>query len=338
MFQYYRFLGAALIVGLVLSGCQATSQYAGSGPIRLTQSATAGLEKYLNMDGAAAFAIQTYGSGYHFNHCQHVRCVYQGATSAEDSAIKKCESRGGTCRILAVNREIVWNGEIHLPQDSGSKSEMRVEEAVSANSVTNYRMTVDISDTTKPAPFHFSKRNKGCKGSVDLQNGTWSFKCSFDDPVSGSIGPSSISKYWGRSSNGRYRVLINDDSWPKARAAINAANKAFATLSTSSPTTPQAQTVGADISADVIWTAGNTKHNVKVTYQNKKTGIFRTVSSDSSLKCAGTFTSTAKNAGSWKATCMNGDSYQGHYRTRNREFWGSGVDQNGRRATFTTPE
>lgn len=190
---------AIVAVSVLVTGCQATSPYAGSGPLSLSRSAAAGFEKYLKSNGPAAFAIQTRGSGYYFSSCPYSRCAYPDGFNAEEQAIKRCEKSGGTCKVLAVRSEVVWNGEVKMPVSLDGRKELRIERLVDGNLTQNYRGEATISAGSRFADLRIRISNKECPGKADLQENIWSIKCLGEDEISGTIGPSKESLYWGQS-------------------------------------------------------------------------------------------------------------------------------------------
>lgn len=102
-------LAGALSLVLLLAGCQ-TTNYAGTGPLRLSQRATDFLQKYLSLHNGAAFAISEDGRYYTYRYCPQASCV-EG--DHQYFAVQNCESNSKrTCKILAVGRKVVWQGPV----------------------------------------------------------------------------------------------------------------------------------------------------------------------------------------------------------------------------------
>ncbi len=102
-------LAAAVLLVAMVSGCQ-TANYAGSGPLTLSPASTAHLQKYLNEQNGAAFAVTEDGRYSMYRYCPQASCV---SGDEQYFTVQRCESNAKrTCKIIAVDRRIIWEGPV----------------------------------------------------------------------------------------------------------------------------------------------------------------------------------------------------------------------------------
>lgn len=100
-----------LLAGLVMAGCQTTSDLDGSGPITLSTENRVMFDRYMKERRPLAFAIAIDGrSGASYRYCPDIACGSE--TTSPFKAIKSCERRsnGVPCKLFARKHEIVWQG------------------------------------------------------------------------------------------------------------------------------------------------------------------------------------------------------------------------------------
>ena len=112
---------ATLILAVFIAGCSNSSYESqiGSGPITLSNAAQKSFDKYLQSN-PAAFAISEDGfSSWGYYYCRDVLCKGTNQSSMYD-AIKLCErrSKGKTCKIYAIGRDIIWKKDNNLLSSS----------------------------------------------------------------------------------------------------------------------------------------------------------------------------------------------------------------------------
>ena len=97
---------------LIMFGCQATHQDAGSGYINLSRMVKVRLQSYLDNPNGTYFAVSTDGQFYGYSVCSAGR---YGCTEGSGAvALRSCHSRskGMPCKIYAMDDKIVWRGAV----------------------------------------------------------------------------------------------------------------------------------------------------------------------------------------------------------------------------------
>ena len=99
----------AVAMAVVLSGCQ-TNNYAGSGPLQLSPGMGDFYQKYLKVQGKAAFAISEDGQCGTYRFCSESTCLER---DEKYFAIRNCKDGcKKSCAIFAVRSSIVWQGPV----------------------------------------------------------------------------------------------------------------------------------------------------------------------------------------------------------------------------------
>ena len=103
-----RLIATFFLVTLV-AGCQ-TNNYAGSGPLQLSPRMGDFYQKYLKVQGKAAFAISEDGQCGTYRFCSESTCLER---DEKYFAIRNCKDGcKKSCAIFAVRSSIVWQGPV----------------------------------------------------------------------------------------------------------------------------------------------------------------------------------------------------------------------------------
>lgn len=98
------------VFALLLAGCQTTgSSTIGSGPITLSPAVQSYFDQYMDINGLM-FAVAVDGRSWAtYRYCPDIRC--RDAPGERQLTIDHCEkdSKGVTCKIYALRKEVVWN-------------------------------------------------------------------------------------------------------------------------------------------------------------------------------------------------------------------------------------
>lgn len=107
----------ALAAVVFLSGCQ-TTNYAGSGPLKLGPNTSAYFQEYMDDPQKAAFAVTPDGRCAVFYHCPQVAgaCVQ---SDVQYYVLRSCKDRcNRDCKSLALRSTIVWQGPVTDANDT----------------------------------------------------------------------------------------------------------------------------------------------------------------------------------------------------------------------------
>lgn len=106
---------------IVWRGAEDEGQYAevtktevGSGPITLSSRAQSSLKRYLNLEAPLAFAVSADGRHSQAMFCSNPPCTSPGSSEAATMLCQK-KANGGACKIYAVGKKIVWQGQTNPP-------------------------------------------------------------------------------------------------------------------------------------------------------------------------------------------------------------------------------
>lgn len=106
----YKALSSIAASLLLVTACQTTDEYAGSGPIELAPSIERCFQDYLQKDNGYAFAVAIDGT----SNCGYVFCEATSCSLNTDwrwRAINHCQKKSGgiPCKLYAVRDRVVWN-------------------------------------------------------------------------------------------------------------------------------------------------------------------------------------------------------------------------------------
>ncbi len=127
-----RRLAGVLLFTLILAGCQTVNEGAGSGQLILSSGMTRYVQKYLDERRPGALAVTLDGQCSSYRYCPALvgSCLYENTGYLANQA---CESHcNRTCKVLLLDRRVVWNGpivglpeEVQRPQDRAEMTRSR---------------------------------------------------------------------------------------------------------------------------------------------------------------------------------------------------------------------
>ncbi len=179
----------------VLAGCQTNNIDYGNGPITLNDNTMASFELYLMHEDPLYFAVQWDGFKYGYSVCNEPNCF----DSVGDVALSTCRrrSKGERCYLLAVGRDLVWNGPISYrvgrfipPNPNGRAFTFSWHPKVMQYSGRRFIRGVIENGTAGPViELKFDRRQRRtfgkCEGNLNVETKRFDVTCSKKGTVSG---------------------------------------------------------------------------------------------------------------------------------------------------------
>lgn len=205
---------------LTLSACQTTSDLAGKTSLNLSRGAADLLEVYFSRSDSAAYAANFWDGRGSRVWCKHVTCSYPNNQTAAQYAISLCEKGNTRCGLLALGREIVWEGPIRLPKARNNVRTFRLTKRTEGSrSITNTGQARAPGNEGKGQLF-LTNSDGACSGEFDIQTKTWYLKCLRGPEYKGSIEVRSDGQLTGTSADNRTKIDIITMTWPNLRQKI----------------------------------------------------------------------------------------------------------------------
>ena len=328
-----RCLVVILAIGF-LSGCQASSQYAGTGPVTVTDKLAFAMEKHLNSSTGVAMAISKGGSGWGTISCPTTQCAWREG-SPEKSALALCERNGRQCAIFSVNKSVVWNGTVTLPASEDGSYVLRLIEQYEPN--TSRTITGKATRNAETDEFDFDIYYKGyqCGGGTDKGEGTWALDCKGQVEVGGMLGTGSESVIWGRSQSGRFTISVQEGGWPTLREKLAERKLESSSFRRATSGGNRGHIVPSDYNASLNWPGQDGQVFGKVTRLGASSnGTLSFTSNDQKLKCEGTLEVWYGTTGAWNLDCGNGQRADGSLRVDGDFVEGNGKNREGDAVSF----
>lgn len=209
-----------LAVSAALGGCQATTEFAGNGPLRLSVQQAVQLEEYFNDPASAAIAVAAETGAFGTVKCPSGDCTYPEG-SAEKQAVRICKTLNARCAVLAVGRAIVWNGAIGLPAATGENLPAQFSFKTSA-SVQTAAGVARLHEDRQSGVMSFGTPPNDCSGAFSAATGKWSMSCGHQFRIEGRLSAIGESQFRGLSYSEDMELKISRGYWPKLAAAVAA--------------------------------------------------------------------------------------------------------------------
>jgi hypothetical protein len=336
----YRMIGLLLVAGL-MSACQATSQLAGQGPLALATSSAGHLEKYFANPDSRAIAISHDGQRASWSNCAYSTCSWNKHGSAQNSALKRCEKTGNRCGIFAVYNDIVWQGEVTLPNNNSSAQKVfRMTESRNAGETTVYSGVAKPDSSGKNMALTLRYRSSYyCSGLANIDEKRWYLDCSGKPRISGRLEESFVNLYWGKVDKARIEIVIKETGWPLLEAKLASRPKLEVSYAPSVPTTtiPRGEAQFVEKSLRMNWGQDKTEfHSVATRSGDSRNGKLAFFYEEQSEICSGRFEVWYGTTGEWSMDCPEQGKLNGTLRIRGDLFTGKGQDTLGNAVSFSS--
>lgn len=318
-----RLLGAIAFSFLgVLTACKTTTHLAGTTNVVLSTETADALEDYLNDPNGREFALSLSGKEFARFDCVFGTCDFFVPGKDGERAIEKCNQQNLHCRTFAVEKNILWKGNVQLPATGDSYRRLRVETLQNGLIRGRYLGEARAHRGTDIVSLVVTMHKQPCYGRIKTAEMSWALNCEGGASFHGRVEKTEAGGFVGVTPLGEMKFETSTDDWPTLRSALVRLSET------------QVAALG-QVRKPILVTSGDTVYQGELRRQpNAKGGQIHLSIDGGQTMCLGKYSMIYGLYGRWTAACADGQHLAGRLRTDEGHIVGEGQTRGGDELTF----